>query len=169
MHVDPCEVLNDVLHWIWSWCLQLERLVESTKLEWAGGAGSKGRRVFSRTSYDEHALIVAGGNLARALKPAAELFPELPIDAQRLKAVRLLRNLYEHWDEQRDAFRIPDVTKRRSAKDFTELFPEGRPWSISYGAEEWTLCGVLPLDALTRDLKSLEAQIDTLKDRNGCV
>jgi hypothetical protein len=68
----------------------------------------------------------------------------------------LLRNLYEHWDEQRPAFQDPSVPKHKSGKRLAELCPDARPWSITYAPGEWLLGGVLRLSELTAALMRLE-------------
>ena len=50
------------------------------------------------------------------------------------KAIKLLRDIYEHWNEYRQAFREMHFgEKDRSGKEFVTMFPSGKPWSIIYG------------------------------------
>jgi hypothetical protein len=53
------EALGDVLHWIWSWHLQVGRLHESTLRVTGTGTPLESRKASSRTSYEEHMLSVA--------------------------------------------------------------------------------------------------------------
>jgi hypothetical protein len=101
-------------------------------------------------------LVVAGWNLARALTRCSSVLPALQISEDKYDALRLLRNLYEHWDEQRPAFQDSAKPKQRSGKEFAELFPEGRPWSITYMREDWLLGGVVGINAITDALVGLE-------------
>ncbi len=75
------------------------------------------------------------------------------------EALRLLRNIYEHWDEQRPVFQEPSKPKQGSGKEFLEKFPEGHPWSVSLTSEDWMLGGVVPIHQLTRDLDALEKRL----------
>ena len=156
---DPAEQsLNDVLHWVWSWRAQLKRLVATTNAQGQGDGDIEVRQSFSLASYDEHVLVVAGWNLARAIQKAGELFPSFRIAQDKAEALRLLRHLYEHWDEQRPAFQDPAVPKERSAKRFVELFPQGRPWSITYAKDDWLLGGVVGIKAITDALVAIEEE-----------
>lgn len=155
---DPKEqALDDVLHWIWSWRLQRERLAATTMAQSGGPDPVSSRRSFSHASYDEHVLVVAGWNVARALKQAEALFPSIRSLGQG-DALRLLRNLYEHWDEQRRAFQNPPVEKARSGKEFSDQYPQGRPWSITYAAGDWLLGGVVSARAITESLVQEESE-----------
>ena len=151
------QALTDVLHWTWSWRLQADRLLASTNAQGGGDDDVAKRRSFSAASYDEHMLVVAGWNLARAVRRAEELFPSIRMTDQA-KALRLLRNLYEHWDEQRVAFQSDSQPKERSAREFVESFPQGHPWSITYTQDDWLLGGVVSANAILRDLKAVERE-----------
>ena len=150
------EVLNDLLHWIWSWRLQLRRLQETTSHQGQADSGIDLKRSFSAASYDEHMVAVVGWNLVRAVDRAGDRFPVFAIKGNAGEQLRLLRHLYEHWDEQRPSFESPGMPKQRSGKQFSELFPEGRPWSITYTGDDWLLGGVVALNSLTRELDTLE-------------
>ena len=154
------EALNDVLHWIWSWRVQLRRFRESTQEQGSGADALEQRKSFSKASFDEHLLLVAGGNLVRAIDRATERFAQTEGFAQisMAEAVGLLRNLYEHWDEQRRSFQEKDTPKRLSGKKFVDHFPDGRPWSLVYTTDDWLLGGVVPIAALTRELDAIEAE-----------
>jgi len=155
--VDPSEeAVGDALHWIWSWRLQVDRLRESFETEWGGGVGIERRRASSRLSFDEHIIAVTGWNVARAVKRVETLFPAIRLSEEQTETLRLLRNLYEHWDEQRPAFRAPTIPKEKSATAFAEKFPEGRPWTIVFAESDWLLGGVLAINALTRALAHFE-------------
>ena len=56
-----------------------------------------------------------------------------------------------------------------SGKRFTELFPEGHPWSITYDGDDWLLGGVVALNSLTRELHNLEANALQLEQRRRSV
>jgi len=162
------ESLSDILHWIWSWRVQVGRLRESTKQELRSGSDAlEQRKFFSKTSLDEHILAVVGWNLARAIRRAATHFAQLLIPKDE-DALCLLRHLYEHWDEQRPSFQKKDSPKERTGEKFVKRFPEGKPWSVTYTADDWLLGGVVPIAALTRELDALEIKaLDFERERKG--
>lgn len=161
------EALGDVLHWIWSWHLQVDRLQESTLRETGKGTQLESRKVSSRTSYEEHMLSVAGWNLARALNRAQVYIPHACISEETGKALRLLRHLYEHWDEQRLAFQMSDIPKERAAKELAKHFPEGRPWTIVFTSDDWLLGGVVGIGELSEALVPIELEILRLEAEGG--
>lgn len=164
--VDPrFELTNDVLHWLWSWRTQVERHSESTNHDGTGSTALERRRTFSRTSYDEHMLTVVGAQLIKAIQRAEAQSGESLFDSEAAPALTLLRNIYEHWDEQRPAFVDPAIPKVKSGKNFAELFPRGRPWSVTYVDNDFVLCGVVPIQSVTIELADVESRILALEDR----
>src|SRR3990172_9875865 len=87
------EALGDIVHWIWSWRVQVKRLIQSTKEQGSGSTPLEQRQSYSLASYDEHLLAVAGDNLRRAIALASERFPEIAVPQCASGPVRLLRNL----------------------------------------------------------------------------
>jgi hypothetical protein len=157
---DPVEeALGDLLHWIWSWHLQVGRLHESTLGAIGTGTPLESRRVSSRTSYEEHILSVAGWNLARALIRAQPYMSQTAISEETGQALRLLRHLYEHWDEQRLVFQMNGIPKRKAAKEFAERFPKGRPWSLVFTSEDLLLGGVVGIGELSEALVPVEQEV----------
>lgn len=164
--VDPqAEAINDALHWIWSWRVQVRRLRESFEAEWAGGTvlehrtALENRQVSSRFSFDEHMLVVTGWNLARAIKRVEATVLTFGVRDDQREALKLLRHLYEHWDEQRPAFQSSDVPKEKSAAALAAHFPQGRPWTIVFDKTDWLLGGVVRINELTRALKNVESTL----------
>jgi hypothetical protein len=149
------EAFDDVLHWIWSWRLQAHRLIESLQTEGRGSTRIDQRRSFSATTYDLHMLAVAGRHLATAIANVREYIPEIHIAEKYSAALRLLRHLHEHWDQQRQSFQA-ETQKKLSGKGFVERFPGDNPWSLTDTGEDLLLGGVLPIRAFTRDLKPIE-------------
>lgn len=162
------QAILDALHWIWSWETQFARLRRSTKAEWQLNnerSHLKRRKVFSRTSLDEHLLLVVGRNVLRSVECLKKHLSKklikriVPSETQEaLKALKNLRDIYEHWDEQRESFQNPNIEKKRSGKAFSQKFPEGRPWSVSYDKDknDWVMGGVLRLNKFTAQLSTLE-------------
>jgi hypothetical protein len=152
------EALNDVLHWIWSWQLQVDRLRESTFSNPSGEIPLEYRKSSSRASYDEHMVAVVGWNLARALKRAEPYIQLNVFSAETIKALELLRHLYEHWDEQRPAFQLKDKPKERAAKYLADMFPEARPWTMVF-ADDWLLGGQVGIGELSEALLPVEQEV----------
>jgi len=153
------EAFEDALHWIWSWRVQIHRLQESFELEWKDGSPLERRRAASRFSYDEHILTVVGWNLARAVQRTQSFLSTISLPPKEAEALRLLRHLYEHWDEQREAFRSSSVPKVQAAKAFAAQFPDGKPWTMVFDKDDWILGGVVRLNDLTHVLTAIEAAI----------
>lgn len=159
------EALGDVLHWIWSWHIQVARFHESTLRETGSGTLLESRKASSRTSYEEHLLSVAGWNLARALNRVQPYIPEAAISEKTSNALKLLRHLYEHWDEQRLAFQVDDIPKERAAKELARLFPEGRPWTIVFKNDDCLLGGVIGIGELSEALVPIEQEVLRLESK----
>jgi hypothetical protein len=162
-YVDPeWQALGDLVYWSWCCRLQAVRLRASLLAEF--GAWGMGRKVaserrFSSTSYDEHAIAVAATNLDRALSQAEEYVGDWGIPSETLRALRLLRNIYEHWDELREAFRTGGQADRGAAKRLAEEFPEAEPWSIELEpGGDIKVAGLISLKALKKALRGLEAR-----------
>jgi hypothetical protein len=144
-------VIEDVRHWLWTCQLQVERLIsdEAHIVEALTGAtdvtashASLARgRAFSQTAADEHFLVVAGAHVVTALRSAAPLSAELVLRADVADALEVLRNLLEHWDEQRADFSNQVIDKRRSGLTYEQKWPGGTPWSTSWGEQGWVLGG----------------------------
>lgn len=158
------EALNDLLHWIWSWRLQLARLIDSTNRQGQGDTPTDKRRSFSRASCDEHLVLVVGRNVVRAISRAEKVFPGTDFELHEDEALSLLRNLYEHWDEQRSSFQNATIPRIRSGKEFINSFPSGKPWSITYVENDWLIGGVVPLNKVSQQLDDIEKKVLKLEE-----
>jgi hypothetical protein len=158
------EALGDALHWIWSWHLQVGRLRESTLRVTSSRTPLESRRASSRTSYEEHMLLVAGWNLARALNRAQSYMPQATLSEETGQALKLLRDLYEHWDEQRLALQMNNVPKQRSAKTLAKFFPEARPWTIVFTSDDWLIGGIVGIGELSEALVPIEQEVLRLEE-----
>jgi len=102
---------------------------------------------------------VAATNLDRALGQAQEYIGDGGIPSETRRALRLLRNIYEHWDELREAFRTGGQADRGAAKKLAEEFPEAEPWSIELEPTgDIKLAGLVSLNGLHKALRGLEAR-----------
>jgi len=153
------EAVNDALHWLWATRTQIRRLNEGLRNELTTDAPTElhRRRTSSRTSLDEHLLLVCAGQLEKVVQSAQEHFPEIMLPPKLQTSLRHLRNVYEHWEQHRDAFRLPGVPKKRSGKAFSEQFPSGEPWAIEiYPGRDILVAKVVSVRSLSRELYRLE-------------
>jgi hypothetical protein len=164
--VDPTEeALNDVLHWSWSIRLQGERLISDIPLElskWGNSPRLGVRRSSSRTSCDEHLLLVCAANLERALLKVPKRFRrDLYVTKDSRRALWLLRNIYEHWDELRRHLRAGTNDAKGTLAKLRKEFPQADPWSFTIDPANNTiiLADVVDLNALTLELRRLEASV----------
>lgn len=163
--VDPgVENLTDVLHWLWSTRLQINRLRASLRDEfgaWGLRHRLRARRRFSATTYDEHLVMVAAAHLDRALRSVPRKWRrdvQLPMSSRR--ELSLLRDIYEHWDELRRQYRSGGPL-RGAALKLKIHFPTAEPWSFTFDPKsgEIVLANVVAVDVLDRELRRLEAHV----------
>jgi len=150
--------LTDVLHWLWATRTQIRRFSFGLKTERGYFPNElEQRRSFSTTSLDEHLLLVVAGQFERSVEVAHGYFSSLTISADLKIALRHLRNIYEHWEEQREAFRGSGTAKVRSGKTFEQHFPGGQPWSVDiYPGRDVVVAKVVSLRSLVRELRKVE-------------
>jgi hypothetical protein len=159
-HPDPeWQSLGDVLYW--SFCCRLEatRLAQSFMSEFPLGKRLYvfQRKRFATTSFDEHALVIAAGNLGKALERAPKFLRRI-LPKKTLRALQLLRNIYEHWEDMRAAFRKGGPAKTEAALKLSQEFPEAEPWTIAIHPDRSIdLANVVFLRSLSLDLRKLEA------------
>jgi hypothetical protein len=156
-----------VLHWLWATRTQIRRLTEGLRAELTQTEprALQRRRRFSLTSLEEHLLLVCAGQFETAVKSARQYFPQIDLPTPLKVALRDLRNVYEHWDHQRDAFRLPNVVKERSGKSFAANFPNGEPWAIDiYPGRDIVIAKVVSLRSLARELRRVEQTVLSLEE-----
>lgn len=159
------ESINDLLHWVWSTRLQIRRLSTSVRVEFKAlnwRQGVRRRRKFSNTSYDEHILLVAAANLDRAIGEAPKsIRSQVGLPKSSRRALWLLRNIYEHWDQLRKAYRAGSGNLPAAAAKLKEEFPDADPWSITIepASGEIVLANVVPLTPLVGELRGLELRL----------
>jgi hypothetical protein len=131
---DDLTRIGDALHWLGAAEVQARRFLDAFERNRAERSQRIGANDWRRGLYstEAHFLLVAIKHLATALDrlPEALRAPRLSHDLRT--AADLLRNVLEHWDEQRAAFSDSAIKKDRSGKRFNELFPEFTPWSFGW-------------------------------------
>lgn len=163
--LDPVdEAIRDILHWCWCTRLQAGRFGQSWRRAFGAMSGRprlRSQRLRYTASYDEHMFLVAAANLDKALSAAPEAIqPTTQLAEQPRRALKLLRNIYEHWDELRRKYRSGDLD--RSAADLRREFPNADPWSSTFDAETGEVllvADVVEVKPLLLDTRKLEAKL----------
>lgn len=159
------EALGDVLHWSWSTRLQMDRLRQGVAAEcaaWGAKNPHRARRAFSVTSCDEHLLLVCAANLDRALDRLPKgLRRQLSVTKETRRALLLLRNIYEHWDQLRRHLRAGTSDAKGTIAKLRKEFPAADPWSftIDHQKDEIVLADVVALRTFLKELRKLEARV----------
>lgn len=159
------ELLSDILHWSWSLRMQADRLKQdgiSELKKWGSDSSYIARKAFSRTSCDEHLIMVVATNLDRALNRVPKKQKNiLSIDPNSRRALKLLRNIYEHWDEMRKELRQNNDDPKKSLGILKKEYPDADPWSITIIPEndDILLAGVVSINTLITELRQLEARV----------
>ena len=160
-HPDPeWERLTDVQAWCWNTRLQAKRFQQSLSSEFRSGDSLHAFqwRLFATTSYDEHCLMSAAHNLGRSLKQLQTPSLSNNLPKATVRALQLLRHIYEHWDELRSGYRHGKLT--RSAKKLSDEFPKAEPWSVQLLPDgDVLLANVVSIRTLVKDIRRLEARV----------
>lgn len=159
------ETLTDVFHWSWATRMQVDRLRYDVRTEleaWSCKRAHAARRAFSTTSADEQLLLVCAANLERALgRLPKKCREELQVSKQSRRALWLLRNIYEHWDELRRHFRGGTDDAKGTVAKLRKEFPAADPWSFTIDPErdEIILADIVALWSFVKELRELEARV----------
>ena len=158
MGPDDLTRIGDALHWLNAAQVQARRFEEtfaadrerrSSRIrtdDWRGGL----------SSVEAHFLLVTIKHLAASLDRLPEELGAPRLSHDLRTAASLLRNILEHWDEQRAAFSNPGIEKKRSGKRFNELFPEFTPWSFAWGSEGSRIGGAFHVEEALHQLQAIE-------------
>jgi len=135
---DPVEeTLGDVLHWSWSTRMQAARLREGVSAEfiaWNREGRHRMRQVFSKTSCDEHLLLVCAANLDRALDKLPKQFRrDIEVPKPWRRGLWLLRNVYEHWNELRRHLRAGTDDAKGTVGKLRREFPNSAFTPVDQG------------------------------------
>ncbi len=162
---DPIdESIGDLLHWCWATRRQLDRFVASIHKEfehWGSSRRLKSRRGVAATSFDEHLVYIAAGNLHRALERMPRpVRRAISVPTVPGRALRLLRDVYEHWDQLRRQYRTAGG-QAGAAERLQDEFPGAEPWTFTFNpqTDEVILANVIHVTPLIADLRTLEARV----------
>lgn len=162
---DPIdEALDGVLQWSRSIRMQSERLSKDMAVEISllKDGGRTFRRASSVTSCDEHLLLVCAANLHRALeKVPNRARRQLVLPKRPVRALWLLRNIYEHWDGLRSHLRAGTDDPKGTLKKIRAEFPAADPFSFVFDGtlNEICIADVVELKPFVQDLRRLEAKV----------
>lgn len=151
--------LLDLLRWTWGCRMQVRRLKKSLHADWFGANSltrlEKTKRVCI-SEFDEHLLAVAIGNLAKAQGMARRYYKHLSFSKELLQSLTCLRDVYEHWEQHRRAYRGKERPKTKAAYDLAKRFPEAQPWTVDFDWEngDFVLAGLVSIKRLEGELKS---------------
>lgn len=132
---DQQRALDDLLHWIWTFRRQLQRLLQGLVAEWTEPPpGRLQREQFSQTTADLTFMLLAAEHVCLALERARAAGFSLPtVDADQRELLKLLRNIYEHWTDYTpwDPAKFPTAGKpARSGVELLKRRPGAQPFSF---------------------------------------
>ena len=132
MDADDLTPIADALHWLNAAQVQAERFLDAFASRRTRRPGRIEPDDWRSGFYSVEAqfLVVAMGHRVTSLDRLPDVTPAPRLSPDVRTATELLRNILEHWDEQRAAFSSADATKEKSGKRFYDLFPEFSPWSF---------------------------------------
>ena len=154
------ESLTDVRYWCWCTRLQADRLPRSAFADLQSRDVPSFRRenLSATASYHEHGLMACARNLTRAVKKHSDPSLTKSLPSADFRALELLRNVYEHWDELRAGYR--DGHLSGSAKKLATEFPAAEPWSVEFFPDgDVLLANVVSLRSLVKGIRTLEASV----------
>jgi hypothetical protein len=143
--------LGEVLYWIRVSERQIANFVDSLLTVAESTAGD-----FMPALADGHFLLISAAQAERTAKKAG-----YPMDNRISIALRSLRDVHEHWEEQKDSFASNKLSKTRSGKIFAEAYPGELPWRYAMDATG-TWISTLRLEDLWQELLVIEAKIGPL-------
>ena len=180
--VEQWTAREDLKHRLWTLRASIERYLALQQAQivsiaamapgWPGFTEEQ-QRLNSQKDAAIDTLLNAANNLARALRskhlPAA-LRSQGP--ASLAEPIRHVRNLREHWDENRDfwakSLPVPSDRKYDSARWYKEQFPDKTPWSAGWSNVDGSVIGgIVSVDELLRRLEELEKAFDYELGRTG--
>ena len=158
------QALGDVLMWIGASQLQIQRFLAA----WVRPTSVRPNPEAWRSSLyvvEAHLLAVTANHVVTALDalPTDVAAPSLSPEVRR--SVELLRDIWEHWDEQRETFATEPV---RSGKLFRQEFPDESPWSFSYSnapGRGTRVGAVLQIETLADEMEQVATALQPLVDQ----
>lgn len=158
--------IDDARHFVWATQMQIERFVAAFHRDGRSflvPPTPEQQRASSLTFADAEFLLNAAGQAEKALRRIAH-GPRLSTAITR--DIRDLRNLHEHWDEQRASFAHPSLAKERAGRSFAARHPEDRPWEFRFAAGDsgghWI--SVLRIEDLWNELEAVDRGLSRLRN-----
>ena len=116
--------------------------------------------MFSNASSDIHELVVLANQVVKAQERVSKKVVLPLIDAESVRAIKLLRNVHEHWESVHGIdFGAPPTNLSRvskGAREFILAYPGKNPNSVLLPASGPVIGGVLDVNNFWRQLEELE-------------
>ena len=157
--------LSDCRHWVWAAQRQIERFVLAFHEDaeqhprWLPTTPAQMRH--SSLTYTEAEFLLNAAN--HVLTSLSRMTNGPRLSEGLTFKIKHLRNLHEHWDEQRSSFAHRDSPKKLSGKSFSSMFPDAKPWTYSWGSDGHTI-SVLRLEDLWAELDAVDRSLAKLSD-----
>jgi hypothetical protein len=152
--------VNDAKHWTWTLKHDIVQFKEFLSTAMSQKPSTEGwsiqqERFFSNQSAQEHALLIHACNF---FKSAHNLGAK--VDAGLEMRTKHLRNIHEHWEDNRKFFTGEEVDlskAKHSVKWFKSNYPEANPYSRGWSnATGYDIGEILNPDRLLREIASVE-------------
>jgi hypothetical protein len=155
---------NEALLWLRATLRQIERFVTAVRNpftpEFVRQASHLARQdrvdeirslIGSTLPFDDMPLVADAQFLLNACGQAEKCLASIGFVMADGETIRALRNVHEHWDEQKPSFASPELPKVKSGQRLASNDPEVRPWEYRDDGAG-TLIGPLDLRALWEEL-----------------
>jgi hypothetical protein len=134
----------------------------TVELKLFSNRGPIGKFASQRVRIDEHMLLASAANLEKALRRFGHELPGVSVPKQFLELLRLMRNVYEHWEDYMPHV-VASFPDAGSGKKLKELAPSVQPWAIEWWpGQDIKLARVLSLRELDNHLRALRGQLAKL-------
>jgi hypothetical protein len=162
---DDLQNIDDALHWINAAQVQIERFSTAFQISQASSRSPLGPGAWRRGLYsaEAHLLIVAMNHVSTALERIDDRLGVATLSEGVKTSTLLLRNILEHWDEQRDAFSNDSIPKVQSGKRYADRFPDSTPWSFSASGDSNIGLRIGEAFNVVDARRELDAIVDTLE------
>ena len=159
--------LSDLNHWVWAAQMQLERFKESFNQEFGSTADvdvDQSGRIYSNTSADIYLVCLVTYQVVKALQKMPKSSKLHAPDSRTALALRLLRNVHEHWDVTKRVTYVPtpaDVSRLpRASRAFVQAFPGVNPFTLTIDQYGTSIAGLVNVNSLWNTLNGLEKFLD---------
>lgn len=154
--------IDDARHFVWATQRQVERFViafhADVNVAFVPASSDDQRR--SSLAFAEAELLL---NAAAQAEKALALLGGPNLSTSMSQDVRMLRNLHEHWEQQRESFAHPSLLKTLAGKSFANKYPAERPWVFQFGGNGHFV-SVLRLESLWDELEAIDLELVRMRN-----